>query len=143
MQFWLVLSRFAFWTHGATRASWIFAGGDAHCVVKPSPVRGFWGRAMLWVSSSAGSASSRSPARPTGRRDAGVVWAEGLHSGWKARMSGVGIAPGPSGAPAGRPHEVLLLVFAIHAPPFLGGRGRAMGPAATYVRIPKGCGADG
>ena len=38
---WLVLSRFAFWTHRATRASMIFAGGDAHCVVKPSPVRGF------------------------------------------------------------------------------------------------------
>lgn len=37
----MVLSRFAFWTHRATRASMIFAGGDAHCVVKPSPVRGF------------------------------------------------------------------------------------------------------
>jgi hypothetical protein len=42
----------------------IIAGGDAHSVVKPSPVRGFWGQAMLWVSSSAVSASSRSPARP-------------------------------------------------------------------------------
>jgi hypothetical protein len=112
---------------------------------------------MLWVSSSAGSAPSRSPARPTvlsnrgeasprgeafavaGRRDAGVVWAEGFTFRLESEDDWVGIALGPSEAPAGPPHEVLLLLFAIHAPPFSGGRGRAMGPAATYLRIPKGC----
>jgi len=73
----------------------IIAGGDAHCVVEPFPRQGVWGQGMLWVSSSAGSASSRSPARPTGRRDAGVVWAEGFTFRLESEDDWVGIAPRP------------------------------------------------
>lgn len=44
--------------HRVTRASNHFAGGDAHCVVKPSSVlyRGGGEKRSLWASSSAGSA---------------------------------------------------------------------------------------
>lgn len=38
-----------------------------------------------------------------GLRDATVVWAEGLHSGWNARKKWAGIAPGPSKAQVGPP----------------------------------------
>lgn len=46
------------------------------------------------------------------------------------------IASGPSKALAGPPHEILLL-FAIHAPPFWGAR-KSNGVVATYLQIPKG-----
>lgn len=94
------------WPHRVTRASNHFAGGGAFSVVKPSPVlyRGGGEKCSLWAPSSAGSAPSCPPAVPTvlsscplsrawgevfavaGIRDAAVVWAGGLHSGWNARM---------------------------------------------------------
>lgn len=53
----------------------------------------------------------------------------------------VGIALGPSEAPAGPPREVLLFLYAIHVPPFWGAResnGALLLPACG---IPNGCGA--
>jgi hypothetical protein len=149
----LVLSRFAFWVHRATRASTIFAGGDAHCVVKPSPVQGVLGTSyavgvkLRRVGPIAFASAAYCIVKPrgeafavycivkprgeafavAGHRDAGVLWAEGLHSGWKARMTGWASRWGPQ-----KLRPVPLMKFSCCCLPsmrlpFLGGEGEQWG----------------
>ncbi len=105
--------------------------------VKPSPVRGCFANAVGVKLRRVGLIAFASAA-PTvlsvaGRRDAGVVWAEGFTFRLEGEDDWVGIAPGPSEARAGPPHEVLSLLFAIHAPPFWGAR-ESDGASAGYQR---------
>jgi hypothetical protein len=145
---WLVLSRFAFWTHCATRASYDYRGRRCPQCCQAIPRQGVLGTSyavgvklrrvgLITFASAAPTVSS-----VAGRRDAGVVWAGGLHSGWKARMTGWGSRRGPQ-----KLRLVPLMKFSCCLPSMRlpsGGRGRAiMGRVATYLRIPKGCGAGG
>jgi hypothetical protein len=74
----------------------IIAGGDAHCVVKPFPRQGVFGDKVCC-------GCQAPPGRPHRVRQRGLqvvvtrAWCgpRGLHSGWKARMTGWGSRRGP------------------------------------------------
>lgn len=123
----------------------------------PPPVL-YWGgggeKCSLWAPSSAGSAPSCPPAVPTvlsscplsrawgevfavaGIRDAAVVWAGGLHSGWNARMR---VEWGSARREVGPPilaHSCLEIVFAIQAPSFGGEIAIRLGDGELITTFP-------
>lgn len=130
---WLVLCRFAVGRIAPLELVNSVAGGDVHFVVPPpAPAGGGSVRCGRQAPPGRphrvrqrGLLYCRTAAQPwgeafavAGRRDAAVVWAEGLHSGWNARMIGRGSCRGRQTL-----RSVPLMkffLFAIHAP-LLGG----------------------
>lgn len=146
---WLVLCRFAVGRIVPLELVNSVAGGDVHFVVPPpAPAGGGSVRCERQAPPGRphrvrqrGLLYCRTAAQPrgeafavAGRRDAAVVWAEGLHSGWNARMIGWGSCRGRQTL-----RSVPLMkffLFAIHAPPLGGEHGASFRRCCGYRCLP-------